>query len=259
MIYGIGTLIVALVLVLMLGLSSYGQGSKNRGRSVYSSSFRHVAAQTETMATSQPQESTFRALVFHDPARTDFTSLDESIRNFAKPRNIDIRHHALGDPQTTALMNSLRVRMGAGQTMVVIQAPNGSLTWGGPEDAIGTIDAKIAFPSARMAEIIRPAQEGKDVLLVFSRGKAASGTQLIQSATDYVQTPANKAEMFVIDPDDPANSEIIQRTNVPPDSLKDARMLMLVGGQVKGQITRATSVSDIQALKKTCSGKSGCC
>jgi hypothetical protein len=149
--------------------------------------------------------------------------------------------------------------MAAEQTMVVIQAPNGALTWGGQEEAVSKVDPKIAFPAARMAEIISSAQAGKDVLLVFSGGRAANGTQLIQSATDYVQTPANKAEMFVIDPDDPANSEIIQRTNVPPDSLRDARMLMVVGGQVKGQLTRAASVSDIQALKKTCSGKSGCC
>jgi len=259
MIYGIGTLIAALVLVLMLGLSSYGQNSKDRRGSVYSSSFRHVAAQTIAMETPQSQGSTFRADVFHPPARTDFTSLDESIRTLARPRNIDIRHHALGDAETMALMSSLRVRMSPEQTMIVIQTPNGSSTWGGPEEAIGNINAKIAFPSARMAEIIKPAQDGKDVLLVFSRGKAGNGPQLIQSATDYVQTPANKAEMFVIDPDDPANKEIIERTNVPLDSLKDARMLMVVGGQVKGQLTRATNVTEIQALKKTCSGKSGCC
>lgn len=259
MMYGIGTLIAALVLVLMLGLSSYGQNSKDRGRSVYSSSFRHVAAQTIAMETPQSQALTFRADVFHPPARTDFTSLDESIRTLARPRNIDIQHHALGDPETTALMGSLRVRMSPEQTMIVIQAPNGSLTWGGPEGTLGSINAKTVFPSARMAEIIKPAQDGKDVLLVFSRGGAANGTQLIQSATDYVQAPANKAEMFVIDPDDPANKEIIERTNIPPDSLQNARMLMVVGGQVKGQLTRATNVGEIQALKKTCSGKSGCC
>ena len=259
MIYGIGTLIAALVLVLMLGLSSYGKGNKDRGGSVYSSSFRHVAAQTIAMETPQSQASTFRADVFHPPARTDFTSLDGSIRALARPRNIDIQHHALGDPETMALMSSLRVRMSPEQTMIVIQAPNGSSTWGGSEEMVGNINPKTAFPSARMAEIIKPAQDGKDVLLVFSRGKAANGTQMIQSATDYVQVPANKAEMFIVDPDDPANAEIIERTNVSPDSLKDARMLMVVGGQVKGQLTRATNVSDIQALKKTCSGKSGCC
>jgi len=256
MAYGIGSLIAILALVLMLGLSSY---SKDRGRSVYSGSFRHVAAQTLAMETPESQESTFRADVFHPPARTDFTSLDESIRTLAQPRDIDIRHHALGDPETTAEMSRLRVRMGAQQTMIVIQAPNGSLTWGGPEETVGSINVKTAFPSARMAAIIKPAQDGKDVLLVFSRGEATNGTQLIQSATDYVQAPANKAEMFVIDPDDPANKEIIERTNIPPDSLKNARMLMVVGGQVKGQLTRATNVGEIQALKKTCSGKSGCC
>jgi hypothetical protein len=259
MIYGIGTLIAALVLVLMLGLSSYGQNSKVRGGSVYSSSFRHVAAQTIAVEPQQSQASTFRAEVFHPPARTDFTSLDESLRTLARPKNIDIRHHALGAPETMALMNSLRVRMTLEQTMIVIQAPNGSLTWGGLEETLASINAKAAFPGDRMAEIIKPAQEGKDILLVFSRGKAAAGTQLVQSAADYAQMPANKTEMFIIDPDDPANKEIIERTTIPPDSLRDGRLLMLVGGQIKGQLTRAASVTDIQALKKTCSGKSGCC
>lgn len=257
MAYGIGSLIVILVLVLMLGLPSQ---SKERGRPVFSGTFRHVAAQTTNLSVvPQNQASTFQALIFHPPARTDLTALDGSIRALASPRDIDIRHYALGDPETMAEMSRLRVRMGADQTMVVIQAPNGALTWGGSEEAVSKINAKIVFPSERMAEIIRSAQTGNDVLLVFSGGKAANGTQLVQSATDYVQTPANKAEMYVIDPDDPANKEIIERTNVPLDSLRDARMLMVVGGQIKGQLTRAAGVSDIQALKKSCSGKAGCC
>jgi hypothetical protein len=256
MAYGIGSLIVILALVLMLGLPSH---SKDRGRAVYSGSFRHVAAQADTLVALQNPESAFQALIFHPPARTDFAALDESIRTLASPRGIDIRHYALGDPETTAQMSRLRVRMGAEQTMVVIQAPNGALTWGGQEAAVSKIAAKAVFPSSRMAEIILSAQGGKDVILVFGGDRTPNGTQLVQAATEYVQTPANQAEMFVIDPDDPANNEILEKTKMPPDSLRDARLLMVVGGQVKGQLTRAASVSDIQALKKTCSGKSGCC
>jgi hypothetical protein len=250
------SLIVALAAVVILGLALHGNGG---GGSAYAGGFRHVTAQTDTLVTSANQGSAFQVMVFHPPARTDFASVDEPIRTLASPRSVEIRHYASGSPETMQLMNRLRVRMGADQTVVVIQAPNGALTWGGPEETIAKLNTKVAFPSDRMSEIIKAAQRGKDVLLVFSGERMANGTQLVQAASDYVLTPANKAEAFVIDPDDPANSEIIARTNMPPDSLRDARMLMMVGGQVKGQLTRAANATDIQALKKSCSGKAGCC
>jgi len=97
--------------------------SKDRGGSVYSSSFRHVAVQTIAMETPQTQESTFRADVFRPPARTDFTSLDGSIRTLARPRNIDIQHHARRSPRAIHRSQHLKALKEVGLIKGIIEGP----------------------------------------------------------------------------------------------------------------------------------------
>lgn len=143
--------------------------------------------------------------------------------------------------------------------MIVFQAPNGAITWGGAENALATLDPTVAFPSPMMSQIINSAQSGKDVLIVFSDDGQPNGKALVRAANAYAQTPTNKAEAFVIDPNDPSNADIVSRTKLSADSLKDARLLLLVGGKVQGQLTGVVSDTSIAALKKSCSGKSGCC
>ena len=256
MAFGIGSILFALALVLILGLSTNAQQS---GSAVKSAAFQHVIAQTQTEITTPAEQSGFKVLVLHPPGRSDFENLEQSIRAIDGERELPIEYHALGTLETAALLGKLRMQMAANQTMVVFQSANGATTWGAPEEALENVDAETVFPTPRMCEIIKVAQSGKDVLLVFSDDQRKNGEELVSAATAYATTPANKAELFVIDPDDPANQDIISRTKLPPDSLKDARMLLLVGGRVQGQLTGSVSSKDIEALKKSCSGKAGCC
>jgi hypothetical protein len=258
MAFGIGSILFALALVLILGLSTSAQES---GTANKSAAFRHVATQAQVQSVAPAEQGAFKVLVLHPAERSDFQSIDQSIRALAGSRQLPIEYHALNAPETTALLLRLRMRMAPDQTMIVFEAPNGAITWGGPEEELNKAKADIVLPTPRMCEVIKAAQTGNDVLLVFSDDGRKNGEQLVNAAMAYAQVPANKAELFVIDPDDPANADIITRTQLPPDSLKDARMLLLVGGRVQGQLTGTTSMTgdDIKALKKSCSGKSGCC
>jgi hypothetical protein len=256
MAFGIGSILFALALVLILGLSTNAQQTGSAGQSA---AFRHVIAQTQAPTTSPAEEGVFKAIVLHPPGRSDFGSLEKGVHTVAGARRLPIEYHALDNPETAALLRRLRIRMAPNQTMVVFQAPNKAITWGGPEEALVNLSAGVVFPTPRMCEIIKAAQTGKDVLLVFSDDGQANGKQLVNAATAYVNAPTNKAELFVIDPDDPSNQDIIARTKLPPDSLKDARMLLLVGGRVQGQLTGSVDSTAIAALKKSCSGKAGCC
>jgi hypothetical protein len=211
------------------------------------------------VATSPVADNLFKVLVLHPAERTDFIGVEQSIRNVAGLRNVVTEYHSLGDPQTSALLNKLRIRVALNQTMLVIQAPNGAITWGGPETALAALDRSVAFPSPMMSQIIKSSQEGKDVLLVFSNDQKPNGQQLVRAANAYAQTPTNKAESYLIDPNDPSNADIVSRTKLSADSLKDARLLLLVGGKVQGQLSGVVSDTSIAALKKSCSGKSGCC
>lgn len=258
MAFGIGSILFALALVLILGLSSNAQQG---GSASKSAAFRHVASQGQVQMVAPEEQGVFKAMVLHPAERTDFQSIDQSIRTIAGTREVPVEYHALNTPETAALLQGLRIRMAPDQTMIVFEAPNGAITWGGPEEELSKVKAEIVFPTPRMSEVIKAAQTGSDVLLVFSDEGRKNGEQLVNAATAYAQVPANKAELFVIDPDDPSNADIITRTQLPPDSLKDARMLLLVGGRVQGQLTGTTSMTgdDIKALKKACSGKAGCC
>ena len=258
MAYGIGSILLALILVLMLSLTSCG---KNEGQRVNSAGFRHIAAQVDSLKPVATAETAFKALVFHPASRTDFGELEKSIEaiNESRKTEMKLEHHAWGKPATTVLAGSLKIRTSPQQTIVAFQAPNGAITWGGPEERIALADPQTAFPTPRMCEIIKSAQGGKDVLLVFSHDGAPNGKKLVQTATEYAQKAANRAELYVIDPNDPSNQDIVTRTNLPPDSLKDARMLFMVNGQVRGQLSGAITGKDIQGLKKSCSGKAGCC
>lgn len=255
MAYGIWGLLVALALVLLLGLPSLAQDKKSSS----SSGSRSGAAQTGVVATSPVTGDLFKVLVLHPADRTDFAAIDEFVRGVSGVRTVVTEYHSLGDPQTRTLLNKLQIRIAPNQTMLVFQAPNGAITWGGPESSLSTLDPNVAFPSFRMSQIINSAQSGKDVLIVFSDDGQPNGKALIRAANDYAQTPTNKAEAFVIDPNDPSNADIVSRTKLSADSLKDARLLLLVGGRVQGQLTGVVSDTSIAALKKSCSGKSGCC
>ncbi|HUU45380.1 MAG TPA: hypothetical protein VM118_06565 [Acidobacteriota bacterium] len=253
---GISSILCALALVLILGLSSNAQQTGPAGQSA---AFRHVIAQTQVPTTSPAEEGTFKAIVLHPAGRSDFEELEKGINTVGGVRQVPIEYHALDNPRTAALLKKYGIRMAPNQTMIVFQAPNEAITWGGPEEALINLNANVVFPTPRMCAVIKVAQTGKDVLLVFSDDGRTNGEQLVNAATDYVNAPANKAELFVIDPDDPANQDIIARTKLPPDSLKDARMLLLVGGRVQGQLTGSVDSTAIAALKKSCSGKAGCC
>ncbi|GAB4328587.1 MAG: hypothetical protein Kow0074_24640 [Candidatus Zixiibacteriota bacterium] len=252
------SLAAALALVLILSLSAVAQKA---GTAAGNAAFRHVTTQTETLTSNPASQDGFTVLVFHPGGRTDFGSLEQSIQSVAGARQLTVERHALNDPETAALLRSLRMRMAPNQTMIVFRAPNGALTWGGSEAQLGKVDPNVVFPSPQMCEIIKTAQSGRDVLLVFADDQQTNGARMIQSATSYVQKPGTNADLFVIDPTDPSNQDVIARTKLPPDSLTDARMLLLVGGRVAGQISGAPSLTgdDIAALKKSCSGKSGCC
>jgi len=256
--YAIGSIVLALMLVLMISLTSQG---KNDRRRTNSSSFRHVAAQVDTLKPAATVETAFKVLVFHPASRTDFSELEKSITAISNSAKIEskLEYYAWGKPATTMLARSMKIRVSPESTIVAFVAPNGAITWGGPEEQISSAQASAVFPTMGMCQIIKSAQAGKDMLLVFDRGGAANGEQVIQIATDYVQTPSNNAELFVIDPDDPANSEIVARTKLPPDSLKDTRLLFLTAGQVRGQLSGKFTGEDLKALKKSCSGKAGCC
>ncbi len=258
MLLSLVSIVVALALVVILSVSSIAQKS---GSESSSAAFRHVTVQSETPTSTPVSQDGFSALVFHPGGRTDFQSVEQSLQSIAGVRQLSIEYHALNNPETTALLRRLRMRMAPNQTMVVFQAPNGAITWGAPEASLGRGNANTVFPSPQMCKIIKAAQSGRDVLLVFADNQDLNGARMIQSATDYVQKPANKADLFVIDPDDPANADIVARTKLPADSLTDARMLLMVGGRVAGQISGTPSLTgdDIAALKKSCSGKSGCC
>lgn len=255
MMYGIWGLLVALALVLLLGLPSLAQEKKSNN----SQGSRSGAAQSAMVATSPVTGDPYKVLILHPADRMDFTTIEESVRNVSGIRNVVTELHSLGDPQTSALLNKMRIRVAPNQTMLVFQAPNGAITWGGPESALATLDPKVAFPSFMMSQIINSAQSGKDVLIVFSDDGHPNGRALVRAANDYAQTPTNKAEAFVIDPNDPSTADVVSRTKLPADSLKDARLLLLVGGKVQGQLTGVVSDTSIAALKKSCSGKSGCC
>jgi hypothetical protein len=256
--FGIASLVLVIALVLALNLSSYG---KSKQKSAYSAAFRHVAAQMDSSQTPAAGQDAFKVLVFHPADRADFKQIEQQVKSLARTADAKtvFERHPWGEPATTVLARTLRLQISPEQTIVVVVAPNEAFTWGGPEEVLVTAEPNIAFPSSRMCEVIKSSQRGKDLLLVFSGAHSPNGTQLVTTATEYVQNPANGAEMFVIDPNDPANEEVVARTKLPPDSLKDARMLFMVGGQVRGQISGAIKATDIQALKKTCSGKAGCC
>ena len=256
MAFGIGSILFALALILILGLST---GAQERSAASKATAFRHVASQVQVPTDIPAEEATFKALVLHPAGRSDFENIEQSVRAIAGTRELPIEYRTLNTPETASLLRQLQIRMSLNQTMIVLQAPNGAVTWGGPEETLAGVDTDIVFPSPGMCEIIKAAQSGKDVLLVFSDDERKNGKQLVSAATAYATTPANKAELFVIDPDDPENQDIMARTKLPPDSLKDARMLLLVGGQVQGQLTGAVGSKDIEALKKSCSGKAGCC
>jgi hypothetical protein len=255
---GISSILFALALVLIL---SFGSSAQVRTPANNNAAFRHVTAQAQVQNVHPATEGTFKALVIHPAGRSDFENLEQSVLEIAGDRKLPIEYHTLNTPETADLLRQLKIRMSLDQTMIVIEASNGTITWGGQETALANVDPDIVFPTPRMCEIIKAAQSGKDVLLVFSDDNRTNGEQLVKAATAYAETPANKAELFVIDPDDPANQDIIARTKLPPDSLKDARMLLLVGGRIQGQLTGTTSLTgdDITALKKSCSGKAGCC
>lgn len=255
MVYGIWGLLVVLALVLVLGLPSLAQDKTTKSPR----GSRPGVAQTAMLATAPKADSPFKILVIHPADRTDFATIEQSVSSVSGMRNVVTQYHSMGDPATSTLLNKLRIRMALGQTMIVIQAPNGAVTWGGAENAMATLDPNVAFPSATMTQIIKSAQEGKDVLMVFSNDQKPNGQQLVRAANAYAQTPTNKAETFVIDPNDPQNADIVSRTKLPADSLKDARLLLLVGGKVQGQLSGFVSDTSIAALKKSCSGKSGCC
>lgn len=255
MVYGIWGLLVALALVLLLGLPSLAQDKKSNS----SRGSRPGAVQASVVATSPVSGDLFKVLVLHPADRMDFASIEESIRNVSGVRNVVTEYHSVGDPQTIALMNKMRIRVAPNQTMLVFQAPNGAITWGGPESALPTLDPTVAFPSAMMAQIINSAQSGKDVLIVFSDDGQPNGEALVRAANAYAQTPTNQADAFVVDPNDPSNADIVSRTKLSADSLKDARLLLLVGGKVQGQLSGVVSDTSIAALKKSCSGKPGCC
>jgi len=256
--FGIASVVLVVALVLALNLSSYGKG---RQKSAYSAAFRHVAAQVDSTQTPAAGQEAFKILVFHPADRSDFKQIETQAKSLARTADVktDFERHPWGEQATTDLARSLRLQISPEQTIIVIMAPNQAFTWGGPEEVLVAADPTIAFPSPQMCEIIRSAQQGKDLLLVFSPAQSPNSKQLVMTATEYVQNPANGAEMFVIDPTDPVNEEVVARTKLPPDSLKDARMLYMVGGQVRGQISGAIKATDIQALKKSCSGKAGCC
>lgn len=256
--FGIASFVLVIVLVLALNSSPYGKSKQN---SAYSAAFRHVAAQVDSLQAPTVGQDAFKVLVFHPADRADFKQIEQQVKSLARTADAKtaFERHPWGEPATTVLARTLRLQISPEQTIVVVVAPNQAFTWGGPEEVVVTTEPNIAFPSPQMCEIIKSAQQGKDVLLVFSGAGTPSGTQLVTTATEYVQNPANGAEMFVIDPNDPANEDVVARTKLPPDSLKDARMLFMVGGQVRGQISGAIRATDLQALKKTCSGKAGCC
>lgn len=257
MIYGIWALFLALALVVLLGLPSLAQDKSASGKS---RGARPGAAQTTTPTTSPVSGDLYKVLILHPGDRTDFAGIESAVRGISGVRNVITEYHSLNDPATSTLLNKLRIRMALNQTMIVIQAPNGAITWGGAETGLGSLNPIIAFPSPKMAEIIKSSQDGKDVLLVFSDAGQPNGERLIRAATAYAGTPTNKAEAFVIDPSDPSDADIVSRTKLPSDSLKDARLLLLVGGKVQGQLNGAfVTDSSIAALKKSCSGKSGCC
>ncbi|MBI5867260.1 MAG: hypothetical protein HZB43_03060 [candidate division Zixibacteria bacterium] len=258
MYFGIAGVVVVIALVLALNTSSFG---KSKQKSAYSAAFRHVAAQVDSSQAAAVEQEAFKVLVFHPAERSDFKEIEKQMKSLARTAEAktEFERHVWGEPATTVLARSLRLQISPQQTIVVVVSPSQAFTWGGPEEIIVTADPNIAFPSPQMCEIIKSAQQGRDVLLVFSGAGAPSGAQLVSTATEYVQNPANAAEMFVIDPSDPANEQVVARTQLPPDSLKDARMLFMVAGQVRGQLSGAIKATDIQALKKTCSGKAGCC
>jgi hypothetical protein len=258
MTYGIGSILFALVLVIMLSFACHGQSSRQQAKAA---GFRHVAAQVDTLKSTAKEETAFKVLVFHPATRTSFGDLEQSVKAISESgkTKTKMEYHVWGEPSTTVLARKMRIGTTAQNTLVVFEAPNGATTWGGPAENIGSANPEAVFPTPRMCEVIKSAQSGNDVLLVFSHDGAPNGDELVQTATAYAQMPVNKAELFVIDPNDPANQEIVARTQLPADSLKDARMLFMVNGQVRGQLTGAVTDQDIQGLKKSCSGKSGCC
>lgn len=258
MAYGIGSILLALLLVLMLSLASYG---KNDRRSTNISGFRHIAAQVDTLTAAETPGEVFKVLVLHPDTRTGFSDLEKTIKSISAGGQTEtaIEYYAWNDPKTATMLRDLRIRMSPGRTIVAFVAPNGAITWGGTDEMVSSVQAGAVFPSDGMCEIIESSQRGNDVLIVFSRDGATNGNQVIRTATDYVQTPANKAELFIIDPEDPANAEIVARTKLPPDSLKDARLLFMTAGRVRGQLTGAITSQALQGLKKSCSGKAGCC
>ena len=258
MAHAIGGLLLALMLVFLLSIASRGSGER---RPTHSAAFRHVVAQTDTTFSAPVQDSGYQVLVLHPDTRTDFGDLEQSIKTVSDAGKIEtsIEYHAWTDPGTVDIVRKLKIRMSPYQTLVMFKAPNGAVTWGGTEQLFGSADANTIFPSPGVCEIIKSAQQGKDVLLVFSRAKTPNKIQLVRTATEYVQIPANKAELFIIDPEDPANQDIVARTKLPADSLNDARLLLMIGGQVRGQLTGKVSTKDIEGLKKSCSGKAGCC
>ncbi len=255
MAYGIWGLLVALAVVLLLGLPSLAQDKKSSS----SRGTQSGATRASMGATSLAADGLFKILVLHPAERTDFAGVEQSIRSVAGIRNVVTEYHSTGDPQTATLLNKLRIRIALDQTLLVIQSPNGAITWGGPETAVAGLDPSVAFPSPMMSQIIKSSQEGKDVLLVFSNDQKPNGQQLVRAANAYAQMPTNKAESFLIDPNDPSNADIVSRTKLSADSLRDARLLLLVGGKVQGQLTGIVTDTSIAALKKSCSGKSGCC
>ncbi|MFC1475620.1 hypothetical protein ACFLQW_01305 [Candidatus Zixiibacteriota bacterium] len=258
MTYGIGSILLALLLVIMLSLASHGQSGRQRTKL---SGFRHVAAQVDTLQSMAKEEMAFKVLVFHPASRTSFGDLEKSVNAISESGKIPTKmeYHAWGEPSTTMLARSMKIQTSSQSTLVVFKAPNGATTWGGLEERIATATPQVTFPTPRMCEIIKSAQSGRDVLLVFNHDDAPNGEQLVLAATAYVQMPVNKAELYIIDPNDPANQEIVTRTKLPPDSLKDARLLFMTAGQVRGQLTGAITNQDLQGLKKSCSGKAGCC
>ena len=258
MTYGIGSILLALLLVLMLSLASYGKNDRRRANSA---GFQYITAQVDTLKSIPLEETAYQVLVFHPASRTDFGDFEKSIKGIGDSGKIDTKlaYYTWGKPETTKLAGSMKIRTSPQSTIVVFKAPNGAITWGGPEEMVSSVQASAVFPSDGMCEIIKSAQGGNDVLLVFSHDGAPNGQKLVQTASAYAQEPTNKAELYVIDPYDPTNLDIVERTKLPPDSLKDARMLFMVNGRVLGQLGGPITGQDIQALKKSCSGKAGCC
>ncbi len=258
MAYGISSIVLALLIVVMLSLASYGQN--NRGRA-NATGFQHVTAHVDTTETISIENAVYKILVFHPASRASFGDLEKSLQELGSSGEVkvQIEYYPAGEPRTTVKASKLRMRPSPQMTLVIFEAPNGAVTWGGPENRIATVKPESAFPSPRMCEVIKSAQSGRDVLLVFSHDAAPHDQALVQAATAYAKDPANKADAYVVDPNDAANGDIVERTKLPPDSLNDARLLLMVGGRVSGQLTGEITEQDIQGLKKSCSGKAGCC